>query len=186
MKKNDSFKIILMSLCAAFNIVVGFLVVGLKLPIYLDTIGTFFAAFFFGPIAGMITGIATATISGLTFDPVSLYFIPVQAIIGYIAGSLYKKGFFKGKLIPIGIVIVTIISSIVAATIAAFVFGGITSSGSSLIVFYLKETGVNLVTSVFSTQILTDILDKSICVILVLTILKGIPNRLKDKYELCK
>ena len=69
--------------------------------------------------------------------------------------------------------------SIVASLISAFVFGGITSSGTSFIVMYLKEAGVNIVTSVFSTQILFDLIDKGITVLLVLTILKALPANIK-------
>ena len=186
MKKNNTFKIIMMSLCVVFNILGSFLAVALKLPIYIDTIGTFLAAFLFGPIGGMLTGGATSIIAGISFDPMSLYFIPVQLVIGCFAGVFYKKNLFAGKFIPVGVILVTVISSIVASVIAAFVFGGITSSGSSIIVMYLKEAGVNLVTSVFSTQILTDILDKSVAVMLVLGILKTIPASIKEKYSIFK
>lgn len=44
---------------------------------------------------------------------------------------------------------------------------------------YLKEAGVNIVTSVFSTQILFDLIDKGITVLLVLTILKALPANIK-------
>lgn len=55
----------------------------------------------------------------------------------------------------------------------------VTSSGSSIIVAVLKNSGVNIVTSVFSTQIFTDLLDKGISFFVVFTILKAMPNRLK-------
>lgn len=179
MKKNNTFKITAMALAVVINIVGAFIATTLKLPVFIDTIGTFLSAFLFGPLSGMLTGFTSSVINGVTFDPYSLYFMPVQIIIGLMAGICYKRGLFKGKSILLGTVIVTIIGSIVSSFIAAFVFGGITSSGTSFVVMYLKETGINIVTSVFSTQILFDLLDKAIVVSLVLTLMKALPNEMK-------
>ena len=179
MKRSNTFKITIMSIAVVINIVGAFIATTLKLPIFIDTIGTFLSAFLFGPVGGMLTGMVTSLINGLTFDPYSLYFIPVQAIIGLMVGICYKKNLFKGKFLILGIIITTVMGSIVASLISAFVFGGITSSGTSFIVMYLKEAGVNIVTSVFSTQILFDLIDKGITVLLVLTILKALPANIK-------
>ena len=179
MKRSNTFKITIMSIAVVINIVGAFIATTLKLPIFIDTIGTFLSAFLFGPVGGMSTGMVTSLINGLTFDPYSLYFIPVQAIIGLMAGICYKKNLFKGKFLILGIIITTVMGSTVASLISAFVFGGITSSGTSFIVMYLKEAGVNIVTSVFSTQIIFDLIDKGITVLLVLTILKALPANIK-------
>ena len=66
-----------MSIAVVINIVGAFIATTLKLPIFIDTIGTFLSAFLFGPVGGMLTGMVTSLINGLTFDPYSLYFIPV-------------------------------------------------------------------------------------------------------------
>lgn len=181
MRENKTFKITLMAMCIGFNIIGVFVSLMLKLPIYFDTIGTFISAFIFGPIGGMITGIGSAVINGLTIDSFSLPFMPVQIVTGCMAGYLYKKGFFKGKLIPLGLIIVSVSSSIVGAIIAAYIFGGITSAGSSIIVVYLKEAGMNTVASVFVTQILTDLLDKIVVVSIAMYAIKIIPVSLKRK-----
>lgn len=179
MKKTNTFKITIMSIAVVLNIIGAFIAVALKLPIFIDTIGTFLSAFLFGPIGGILTGIVTSLINGLTFDPYSIYFIPVQVVIGLMAGICYKKNLFKGKFLILGIIITTVMGSLMASLISAFVFGGITSSGTSFIVMYLKEAGVNIVASIFSTQILFDLLDKSITVLVVLTILKSVPKNIK-------
>ena len=95
MKRSNTFKITIMSIAVVINIVGAFIATTLKLPIFIDTIGTFLSAFLFGPVGGMLTGMVTSLINGLTFDPYSLYFIPVQAIIGLMAGICYKKNLFK-------------------------------------------------------------------------------------------
>ena len=179
MKKTNTFKITIMSIAVVLNIIGAFIAVALKLPIFIDTIGTFLSAFLFGPVGGMLTGMVTSLINGLTFDPYSLYFIPVQVIIGLMAGICYKRNLFKGKFLILGITITTVMGSLMASLISAFVFGGITSSGTSFIVMYLKEAGVNIVAGIFSTQILFDLVDKGITVLLVLTILKAVPTNIK-------
>ena len=105
--------------------------------------------------------------------------MPVQLVIGIVAGVCYKKNLFKGKYMAIGIIITTVTGSIVASVISAFVFGGITSSGVSFIIMYLKEAGINIITSIFSTQIIFDLVDKAITVLLVLSLIKSLPNNIK-------
>ena len=179
MNNKKTLKIIVMAFAVVINIVGAFIAATCKLPIFLDTIGTFLSAFLFGPAGGILTGLATSLINGLTFDPYSLYFMPVQLIIGFTAGMCYKKGLFRGRYLFLGIITVTIMGSIVSSFISAYVFGGITSSGSSFIVMYLKESGINIVTSVFSTQIIFDLIDKAIAVVLVLASIKNIPVSVK-------
>ncbi len=87
MKKTNTFKITIMAFAVVINIIGAFIAILLKLPIFIDTIGTFL----FGPVGGLLTGIVTSLINGLTFDPYSLYFFPVQLVIGLTAGICYKK-----------------------------------------------------------------------------------------------
>ena len=181
MRNNNIFKITFMSIAIVINILGGFIAIALKLPIFIDTIGTFLIAFLFGPISGAITGLATSLINGFTFDPYSLYFFPVQVVIGLAGGLCYKKGLFKGKFIVLGILISTIAGSLVASLISAYVFGGFTSSGSTFVVMYLKNVGVNILASVFSTQIVFDLLDKSCTILLVLMLIKSLPINMKEK-----
>ncbi|MEN8075385.1 ECF transporter S component [Clostridioides difficile] len=180
MKKNNTSKLVLISLCVGINVIGALIAVALKLPIFLDTIGTFTVAFLFGPIAGMITGVLSYSITTVTFDPYALYFIPSQIVVGLLAGILYKKGGFKKKvMIPFTTLLIASCSAFVAAIASAFVFGGITSSGNSIIVMYLSNLGLGLVPSVFITQILTEFIDKIIIVLLVFNVIKVMPKNFK-------
>ena len=180
MKKNNTNKLVLISLCIGINVIGALIAVALKLPIFLDTIGTFTIAFLFGPISGMVTGILSYLITTVTFDPYALYFIPSQIVVGLLAGILYKNGGFKKKVIaPFSILLIASCSAFVAAIASAYVFGGITSSGNSIIVMYLNSIGLGLVPSVFITQILTEFIDKIIIVVLVFNVIKVIPKNFK-------
>ena len=80
---------------------------------------------------------------------------------------MYNKGFLKGKKTPLGVFVFSLPTSIISACIAAFLFGGVTSSGSSYIVQILSHFNVPMVVSVFVTQVCTDYADKFLAVSLV-------------------
>ena len=184
--RNNLTKLTFMSMAIVINMVGAFIAVQFKLLVFIDTIGTFLSAFLFGPLAGILTGAATSIINGLTFDPYSLYFIPQQITVGLIAGICYKKGLFKGKLFIVGTTIVTIFASIVGAIICAYVFGGITSSGTAFVVMYLKNLGLNEVVSVFLTQIIFDWIDKGIVSFIALRIIVVLPRDMKQRIKLIR
>lgn len=174
---------ILMGLAIAINLIGGFIAIALKVPIYIDTIGTIFIAILFGPISGAIVGGLSSIVNAITFDPISVYFIPVQLVCGISTGLLFKDANFKGIKSILSIILVTILGSITAAIIVSFVFGGVTSSGSSIVVAILKNSGISIITSVFSTQIFTDILDKAISFGIVFAIIKMLPVNIKSKID---
>ena len=174
-------KITFMGLAIAINIIGGFIAIALKLPIYIDTMGTILVSILFGPISGAIVGGLTSIINGMTFDPISIYFIPVQIAFAISTGLLFKDNKFRGIKSILSIIVVTLVNSVAAAIIVSFVFEGVTSSGSSILVAILKNSGISILTSVFSTQIFTDLLDKAISFGVVFTIIKMLPMSIKSK-----
>ena len=85
----------------------------------------------------------------------------------------------KGIKTPLGTFIFTLPTSIISATIAAFLFGGVTSSGSSYIVQILSHFNVPVVVGVFVTQVFTDYADKFLAVVLVGIVVNSMPKALK-------
>ncbi len=178
-KKNS--KIIFMSLAISINLVGGFIALSLKLPIYLDTIGTILVSILFGPIGGATVGGLSSIINGITFDPISFYFLPVQLVVGISTGMLCKYKKLKILKLSLIILLITVLGSATASVIASFVFQGVTSSGSSILVAILKNSGISIITAVFSTQIFTDLLDKAVSFGLVFTIIKMMPLNIKSE-----
>ena len=88
--------ITLISMGIALNVVGAFIALNLRLPIYLDSIGTILIACMLGPKYAVITGVGGSLVSGMTFDIYSLYFAPVQITTGYLAGIMYKNDMLKG------------------------------------------------------------------------------------------
>ncbi len=171
--------IALMSLGIALNIVGGFIAVGFKLPIYIDSVGTILIACLLGPKYGVLTGVLGSVISGFTFDIYSLYFAPVQISTGYISGIMYQKGYLQGKKMLLGVLAFAVPTALMSAMIAAYVFGGVTSAGSSYIVQVLRAMGMPDVASVFVIQIMTEYADKYLATLLIASALKVIPKQFK-------
>ncbi len=86
--------LVLITVAIAINIAVGQLVFTLKLPIYLDSIGTILVGALVGPWAGALTGALGNIIWGYTLNPTYLPFFYVAAVIGAMAGIAGKLGAF--------------------------------------------------------------------------------------------
>ena len=87
--------IVLIPIAIAINIAVGQLLIYLKLPIYLDSIGTVLVGALVGPWAGALTGALANVIWGLTLYPQAMFFFYVAAVIGAMAGIAAKMGAFE-------------------------------------------------------------------------------------------
>lgn len=166
-----------LALAAVLNIAGANIALLLKIPLYLDTLGTFLSAMLFGPFYGMIPGLLSGLLTGFTTDIYSLFYLPVQLVTALAAGFLfYEKSFKTGKYrILLFAAAVTVPGTIVSASITAFLFGGITSSGSSILVQLLHHTGLNLTASVFCVQLLTDYLDRAVMLCLSVLVLGVLP-----------
>ena len=142
MKKFTVVQVCFIALSAVINIIGGNLALVLRLPIYLDSIGTFLASALLGPVGGVLAGVVSGVISGITTDIYSLYFI---------------------------------------ACITAYVFGGVTSSGSSILVTLLHKLGLNMVASAFVVQIVTDYADRLISIAIVVAVLAVLSNSMEQQ-----
>lgn len=86
--------LVLIPITIAINIAVGELVFRLKLPVYLDSIGTVLVGALAGPWAGMVTGALTNLIWGF-INPTAAPFFYVAAVIGLLAGFAGRRGAFE-------------------------------------------------------------------------------------------
>lgn len=165
--------------CIAINIAGAYLALMLKLPIYLDSIGTVLAGAMLGPWYGMAAGIGSALISGVTSDVYALYFMPAGMVTGMMAGLLFKTRLMKGARMPFGTFLLTVPGTLISSCISAFLFGGVTSSGSSILVQILKHLGFNLVASAFVVQIVTDYADRFISAALAAAFIACLTGEMK-------
>lgn len=181
MKKISTLELSLVAFGISLNVLGTFIAYGLQLPILLDSIGTIFISILLGPVLGVITGFGGCLVSGITFDVYSLYFAPVQIFVALFTYLMYNKGLLANIKRPLGVMVISIFSALAGAIIAAFVFGGITSSGSSYIVVLLSKLGVNKVLSVFIVQFIMDYLDRFLGVTVAILAISELPTGIKRK-----
>jgi hypothetical protein len=249
--------ITLMPVAIAINIVLGVTVQQvLKLPIYLDSIGTILVGVLAGPLAGALTGILSNLIwqyapgiGGGTIGP----FAVTAGVIGLLAGVWGRLGVYRSRpasgnqlilaavvgaaivvllvvpivnnpaytdpnignypswvftaIVVIGAVaaiavagfvltrrdlaglyvagagaVTGIIAAIVSAPIAAILFGGVTGSGTDLLVAALRQGGQDVYHASLGQGLISDPIDKTITSFVVFIILASLSPRLLARF----
>lgn len=263
--------IVMIPIAIAINIILGQTVgVALKIPVYLDSIGTILVGVLAGPIAGALTGALANLIWTYVLPPPfqSAYAAPffiVAVEIGLLAGIFGRLGFFRSRpntpwnQIAIGAITVVVIvaligfygfipfytnpdtnvftlsffaegadpifvffswvvvilmvgsligllaylfvrrdlgaayvfvaglitgivSAIISAPIAALVFGGVTGSGSDLLVAAFQQAGSDLQTAVLQQGLLQDPIDKTMTFFIVFALLGALSHRFVARF----
>jgi energy-coupling factor transport system substrate-specific component len=174
---------VLIPVAIAINVVMGQIVVVLKLPVYLDSIGTMLVGALCGPWAGALTGTLSNIIWGLAIDPNAFPWWPVAFFIGLVTGLCARAGLFKNwwKVVITGF-LVALTAAIVSTPIAVYLYGGITASGSSFITAYLLQTGQGVLQAVFSTNFLVEPVDKISTALLAFAIVQGLSKRFLARF----
>ena len=166
-KQMGAYEICLTALAVCINMAGGQIALALHLPIYLDSIGTILIASLLGPWFGMLPGLLSGFFMGITVDIYSLYFAPVAMVTGFMAGLVFSRAAFSKRVLPVLAFAVTVPGTLVSSFINAALFGGVTSSGSSLLVQLLKHTPLGLTGSIFTVQLLTDYADRCLSMAVV-------------------
>jgi len=184
-KDFTTFTWVLIAVAIVINIAVGQLVSLLKLPIFLDSIGTVLVAVLAGPWAGGLAGLITNLIWGVISSPVAAAFAPVAMVIGIAAGYCARMGLFKNwwTAILAGLII-TVFNSVVAVPIRLYMFGGVTGSGADFAMAYLLALGRDLFGSVVVTVFTSNVIDKVVTAALVWGIVKGLPERAAARFPM--
>src|SRR6266702_3310085 len=141
----DTRTIVLIPIAIAINIVLGQTVAAaLKIPLYLDSVGTILVGALAGPIPGALTGLLanliwTFVLAGTPFgSPFAWPFAIVAAEIGLLAGLFGRYGFFRSRpntptprLVTGLIVAVVILGGLVYYGILPFYAKGFTYFGDT-------------------------------------------------------
>lgn len=258
----DTRTIVLIPIAIAINIVLGQTVsAALKVPIYLDSIGTILVGVIAGPIPGLVTGLLanliwTYVLPAPLQSPYAAPFAVVAAEIGFLAGVFGQLGWFRSRpnasgqqlvtaavvalvivgglaiytvsrfytgaftffnpegdqsiffqvlgwlilvlvvaailgflallflrrdagvaYVVIAGVIMGVVSALISAPISAVVFGGVTGSGTDLLVAAFQQGGSDLQTAVLQQGLLSDPIDKVITSFVVFLILRSLSRR---------
>lgn len=183
MKKWTASQICFVAVAAALNMAGGSAALLLRLPIYLDSLGTVLTAALFGPVWGMIPGAISGFLSGCISDPFAFYYIPVQMLLGFVSGVLFRhlewKKRMRGGRLFLFSALLSIPGTLVSSAITAYLFGGVTSSGSTILVQLLHGLGLDLTASVFAVQAVTDYADRTVVLFAAVLLYNALPAALK-------
>ena len=176
--------ILIIPVCVAVNFVGGQLAGLLKLPMYLDTIGTIFASLLCGPWVGAVAGGLTNVVTGIA-NPTNFAFIPVNIIAGLVTGFLARKNMFnKTWKWLLSMFIMAWVYIIVSAPIVVLVYGGVPGGGTSLITAAALAAGANIWAAFFGTEGVFQVLDRIISFLICWAVIKVIPTRNLIKFSL--
>lgn len=176
--------LVLIPIAVGINLVGGTLCSMLKLPLFLDTIGTLIVATLSGPWVAALTGLITNVFLAIVANPVNLPYAVVSVLVGLTAGYLAKAGLFN-KIWGVVVVwlAVTLVNSVSASLITTFVFGGATGiNGTSVLTAALIVAMQDVLVSVLSSSFIENLIDKGISVLIAYLIWRKIPRRFISQY----
>ena len=157
----------------------------LKLPLWLDSIGTVLSSMLAGPIIGAIAGIINNIIYGFTADPISFVYAITSGVVGLVVGVMAYKGWIAsvGKALVLGLV-VGLIAATVSTPLNIMFWGGQTGNiwGDALFATMIAQD-MPLWLASFADSIVVDVPDKIITVLISFLIFKGLPKNLTQMYD---
>lgn len=158
---------------------------GLKLPVWLGSLGTYLASMLAGPIPGAISGFINNVIYGLTLSPVSTVYALTSIGIGIAVGVLHAKGGFSsaGKIF-VSALIIALVSSVISTPLNVIFWGGQTGIawGDSLFAVSVANHVPVFIAS-FVDEFVLDILDKVVVAYVACLIYKQIPKKMISYFK---
>ena len=187
MKKAKTWSTITLAMipiCLAINYVGAQIAIALKLPMYLDVIGSIMMGAICGPIPGVVLGELSSAINSLS-EPTAIAYIPVTVACGLVAGLLGKAGFMKQlwKSLIAGFVL-AVAAVAISSPITAFLYGGISGTGNDVIVLGLQAAGMGLLPATLIATLITEFFDKLLSCWVVFFVVKALSDRQLSKFPL--
>ena len=158
---------------------------GLKLPVWLGSLGTYLASMLAGPIPGAISGFINNVIYGLTLSPVSTVYALTSIGIGIAVGVLHAKGgFSSARKIFVSALIIALVSSVISTPLNVIFWGGQTGIawGDSLFAV-LVANHVPVFIASFVDEFVLDILDNVVVSYVSCLIYKQIPKKMISYFK---
>lgn len=157
----------------------------LKLPLFLDSIGTVLAGLLAGPWVAGIAGLITNFISSGTVDPIAAPYCVISLAIGFAAGI---AGYYNWQKRRIGwvylYVLVFLVASIGSTPLNIALYQG--QSGlpfGDAVYAGMVKAGTPQVIAAYVDEALGDLPDKLITVVVALLIYQGLPNRFRSLFS---
>ena len=178
--------IVLIPVCIGINFLGKMFASALKLPLWLDAIGTCIGAVLGGPIIGGLCGAINNLVYGLIIgDNITIIYLFTSLGIGIAAGIMARLGFmkkFSGALLTS--VVAGLVAVVISTPVNILVWGGTTGNVWGDAVFAATQAAnLPVVLGSFLDEVVVDVPDKIITVLIVFAILKGVPKKLTALYD---
>ena len=191
--------IVLIALCAALNLALGGIVYLIKLPIYLDMVGTMLCALLLATHpkrafnAAGIAGVLSFVV-GAVFNPFlpwfSLTVLTVAAITAFITSKSANtlstvpvaSGAFIGRVVGYG-VLTGVVAAVVSAPVAVYLFGGVTGSGTALLIAFFMKTGNQLLNAALLSGFTAEPIDKTLQLLLAVLLYRATPRSMVERFQ---
>ncbi len=177
--------LVLIPIAVGINLLGGTLCSTLKLPLFLDMIGTILVACLSGPWTAGACGILTNLFLAVVANPIYLPYAVVSFLCGLVVGYLVKAGLFKSKF-GIGLIWLacSLTNTISASLITIYVYGGASGVNStSVATVALLATTKQIFLSVMSTSMIENLVDKGIVFVIAYLIINRIPQHFLNQYS---
>lgn len=180
--KRNMITVLLCIAGAALNLLMSALCERFDWPIWLDTVGTVITAVMGGYLPGVIVGFATNMLKSIS-DPSSLYYGFLNVLIALAASWIAKRHYRSN-----------ISAFVTAVGLFTLIGGGI----GTLIPWFLDDVGFeteSLAAQIYSTgffnvymaqlaaNLLTDLLDKTVTVLLAMGIISVLPKKVRKLFR---
>ena len=177
--------LVLCALCIALNIIGAQAALALKLPVYLDSMGTILAGVLGGYVPAIVVGYLTNLFNSFV-NSSEIYYGLANVFIAIVAAFLAKRGWFqKLPLILVSIPLFAIAGGGTGTVITYFLYGSLAGEGATAILAdQLYASGVfSVVGSQLCANLTIDIVDKALTVLGVALIYHLIPEDFLAKLD---
>ena len=165
------------------NIIPSKTALALNLPLFLDSIGTIFAAMLGGNLPAVIVGFCVNAINGIS-DITTLYYGIISILIGVAAALFQRNGFFKtpGKIV-VTIITFSLLGGGLGSVLTYFLFGYDFGEGISapFALAVYEHLGFSKFFAQLTADIILDVFDKTIVVIAAVALQRVVPQQLKNR-----
>ena len=175
--------LILVVLGIVVNRILADLAIALKLPLYLDSVGTIVVAVIGGFCPGAIVGFLTNFIGGFV-DSSTFYYGTINVLIAVCAGIAAREGYFDKIYRLPKLLGMLMILSIPCSVLSYFLFDfQIAENVVTPIATALHESGFPVLLSQILADFCTEIPDKSITILIAFVLIRLTPRWFVQAYD---
>lgn len=182
----NTLAVVLIPVCVAINWAGHAVVSTLKLPLFLDSVGSILGGLLAGPWVGALAGVISNFVSAGTVDPTAALYSIVAFGIGFAAGIGGYLGWHRTLLTRLLLyLVIFVVAAGMSTVINMALYQGQSGSpvGDAALVALVK-LGVPLWFASFLDEGMSDAPDKLLTVLIATYVYAGLPRRFRALFQL--